>query len=195
MGDLIQAWIDHHNELPTTMSRRIRRHFKVCLIEKTALHDSEVLKDLSPELQTEVSKYLINDDVRHNLLFEGMPAAALSRLVACLQTTHTEANERIVTMHEPGMAMFIIYEGTAIMTFVAPSDNKNLGTGDSFGEEIILGLEEQYLYTVISTSKMSIHMIPEDAFIDTFQTTPHLLALMTETFYSATSHYGSRSPQ
>merc|ERR1712061_321359 len=37
--DLVQAWIEHHKELPKTMARRIRRHFKESLMEKAALED------------------------------------------------------------------------------------------------------------------------------------------------------------
>merc|ERR1712113_175856 len=181
------AWIDHHGELPRLMARRIRRHFKHVLQEKTALDDSEVLKELSPELRCDVSRFIIHDDVRYNLLFEGLPATVLAKLVPILQTTHVEANEKIVSHNEPGVAMFIIVEGTATMRWEASASvQSSIGVGDSFGEEIILRLEERYMYTVVSTSKMSTNMIPEDAFQECFQTMPDVIVQMTGNFQRST---------
>jgi len=183
--DLIVAWLNHHNELPRDMNRRIRRHFKQILGKRTALDDSEILKDLSPELRSDLSKYLINDQVRHCLLFEGLSSGAFAKLVPVLQLTHVETNERIVTSGEPGVAMFIISDGSAHMSQEARDgsmiDNK-LEVGDSFGEEIILGLEERYLYTVTSTSPMSLYMLQELEFKACFEALPDVFSMMTENY-------------
>lgn len=183
--DLIMAWLNYHNELPREMVRRIRRHFKQVLGKKCALDDSEILKDLSPELRSDLSKYLINDQVKHCLLFEGLPLTAFAMLVPVLQLTHVEANERIVTSDEPGVAMFIISDGSAHMSQQARDGSMNerkLGVGDSFGEEIILGLDERYTYTVTSTSPMSLHMLQELEFKACFQALPEMFTLMTENY-------------
>eukprot|EP00930_Biecheleria_cincta_P103557 TRINITY_DN9556_c0_g1_i1.p1 TRINITY_DN9556_c0_g1~~TRINITY_DN9556_c0_g1_i1.p1 ORF type:complete len:742 (+),score=112.26 TRINITY_DN9556_c0_g1_i1:22-2247(+) len=183
--DLIVAWLNHHNELPRQMVRRIRRHFKHTLGKRTALDDSEILKDLSPELRSDLSKYLINDQVRHCLLFEGLSATAFAKLVPVLQLTHVETNERIVTSGEPGVAMFIISDGSAHMSQEAcdgSMNEKKLEVGDSFGEEIILGLEERYSYTVTATSPMSLYMLQELEFKACFQALPDVFSMMTENY-------------
>jgi Ca2+-binding EF-hand superfamily protein len=202
---LINAWLDHHTELPMALSRKVRRHFKFLLTEKTALGDASILSDLSPDLRIEVAQYIVHSDVRYNVLFEGLPSQALSLLVPIIQTTRVEVNERVVSHNEPGVAMFIILDGTALITWAhaqawsggnpeTPSGarkttrstlrakTKTLEIGDSFGEEIILGLEERYLYTVTATARMVVHMIPLDGFNECFTTVPYLVAQMQDNF-------------
>merc|ERR1719310_911957 len=62
------------------------------------------------------------------------------------------------------------------------SKTLTVGVGDSFGEEIILGLEEHYLHTVTATEKMTIYMIQEDMFKETFQSMPFIVTQMKDNF-------------
>jgi len=184
--DLIQAWIEHHKELPKPLARRIRRHVKQSLLEKAALEDSYVLFYLSPELRCEVSRYVISEEVRDNQLFEGMPATVIAKLVPIIQTILVECDEKIVTFNELGVAMFIVLDGTAEIIWDSPETGKqvrrSIGIGDSFGEEVVLQLQKRYLYTVTATSKMSVDMLPEDAFLECFSNVPDITALMRDNF-------------
>jgi len=176
---LVQAWLDYHSELPRKLVRRVRRHYKTLLTDRTAMDDSEILEELSPELRLEVSKTIVNDDVRYNLLFEDLPSTALALLIPILQTTSVEAHELVVGENEPGVAMFIIVSGHANISVLGDAAVKrSLGPGDSWGEEVVLGLEQRYDYTVTATSKMTLHMIPEKAFFDCFMTWPDMVENM-----------------
>merc|ERR1712232_589827 len=114
-----------------------------------------------------------------NMLFEGLSATAIAKLVPIVQHMNVEVNERLVACGEPGIAMFVVIEGIAHMSWDYSVGGelfeKSIETGDSFGEEIILGLEERYSYTVTATSTMIVHMIQEIEFQTCFQAMPDLL--------------------
>lgn len=144
------------------------------------------MHDLSPDLRNEVSTYLIHDDVRHNPLFEGTPPGFLSNIVSILQTVHAQPNDLVVEAGESGTAMFIIVEGRASKHTPGadgePDKEEEIGDGESFGEEIVLGFEEQYKYTVVATSRLKLFSIPEALLLDRLATFPDQLAQMRENF-------------
>merc|ERR1719158_2084359 len=109
--DLVVAWLDFHDELPQHLRRRIWRHFKDQLSQKTAVEDSIIMNDLSPSLRHNVSEYLMHDDVRYNPLFEGLPIHELSHLVVILEKVTVQHAELVVHDGEMGHAMFIIVKG------------------------------------------------------------------------------------
>merc|ERR1711977_16544 len=43
--DLIQAWLDHHYQLPLSLRRRIRRYFKVYLTDKSAKNEADIVDE------------------------------------------------------------------------------------------------------------------------------------------------------
>lgn len=92
-------------------------------------------------------------------------------------------------MGEPGTEMYIIISGEARFEHghqwescdpfeVEEARAKNrerkrkLKSGDSFGEEIILGLEENYHYTVVSITSMSKYAISVASFTQAFRHMP-----------------------
>jgi len=118
------------------------------------------------------------------MLFEGLPNTALAKLVPILATCHAEINDRLATTDEPGVAMFIVLEGNAHMSWSAKDRlvDRKLEAGDSFGEEIVLRLDQYYRYTVTATSSMTLFMIQAISFQECFQTMPDQLLLMRENF-------------
>lgn len=59
---------------------------------------------------------------------------------------------------------------------------RKLKSGDSFGEEIILGLEENYHYTVVSITSMSKYAISVASFTQAFRHMPDVIHKMHENF-------------
>lgn len=186
---LVQAWLNFHDELPRDLRRRIRRHFKDLLIQKTALDDNAVLNDLSPELRTDVAIFLVPVDVRDNTLFIGFPTNAFARLMLITRRISVQAEEIIVEIGDAGVGMYIVAEGSACFAQghqwkrdAIGSASNDIGAGDSFGEEILLGLERSYQYTVITTSKVVLYHIPEDHFLDVFKGHHELIHRMRSNF-------------
>lgn len=54
--------------------------------------------------------------------------------------------------------------------------------GDSFGEEILLGIEKEYSYSVAATSKVVMLFIPADLFMERFANLPEILNVMRNNF-------------
>merc|ERR1712061_683955 len=79
-----------------------------------------------------------------------------------------------------GSAMFILISGQVEMTVgegrTSPKGQHNrpkiLREGASFGEEVILGLVEQYDYSVQAVSFLSMLMIPRKLFLEVFLSMP-----------------------
>eukprot|EP00928_Gymnodinium_smaydae_P068609 TRINITY_DN5178_c0_g1_i1.p1 TRINITY_DN5178_c0_g1~~TRINITY_DN5178_c0_g1_i1.p1 ORF type:complete len:847 (-),score=206.00 TRINITY_DN5178_c0_g1_i1:190-2730(-) len=179
--DLIQSWLNYHGEIPRSLRKRVRRHFKELLTRKTALDDSAILNDLTPELNHEVSNFLLSDHIRYNVLFDGLPISTISRLVPILRHTMRQDNERLTKRGDVGVGMCIVLEGTAVVSeghLVCSSrggervgeglTNSTLVAGDSFGEEILLGLEKLYAYTIQATSHMVLVELPQRSFDEVF---------------------------
>merc|ERR1712176_1642759 len=135
------------------MRRKVLRHFKIYLKEKAAANEDEVFNQLSPGLKKEVGEYVMHADIRDNPLFDGLPANAVIRLQQVVEPMLVESGQSIVTEGEAGTAMFVIRDGR--LRIESPDADAGLSVrylspGDSFGEEILAGLDETYNYTVVS---------------------------------------------
>merc|ERR1712048_558850 len=138
---------------------RIRKHFRESLASRTAIEDRAVLIDLSPELRSDTAFFIIDETVRSNPTFNGLPNSVLASLVEILNKTQMDMNEKIVRYGDPGVAMYILVDGLGRYDYgfaweppdVAKPSSKNwfeqLTLGQSFGEEVIFGLAETYQYT------------------------------------------------
>jgi CRP-like cAMP-binding protein len=179
------------------LRRRIRKHFKQALAKKAAIEDSEVVAQLSPELRDDTVFFIMDDHVRTNAMFRKIPNSALASILRILHKNHNYAAECIVKEGDPGIAMYILVEGTAQYAkgckwmpeslgtrraTVPPAQTPELTPGSSFGEEILYGLEERYTYTVVSQTDCDFHIISEDDFENHFRNMPDLRDHMLANF-------------
>lgn len=186
--DLVQCWLDCHLDIPKALRRRVRKSYKMTLSEQSALEDSSILKELSPELRAEMAGNIIHEHVRSNPMFCGISDRALANLVMILQSNYAQGNEFIVKVGNPGVAMYILVDGCARYdrgviwrpagVQIESRKFQKLREGDSFGEEIIFGLEEDYNYTIMAISACQFHSISEDGFIDQFRSMPSVHRFM-----------------
>merc|ERR1712048_1165234 len=86
-----------------------------------------------------------------------------------------------------GAAMFIVCTGMVRMEHSSRAP-RVLSGGDSFGEEILAGLEEKYAYTVTAIKKQaSLFMIEEEYFQKLFE---HMPNVKEEVLRNATAIWG-----
>jgi len=165
--EVVMAWLRAHPELPRVLRKRIWLHFKDFLTSKHVVDDSLILNDLSPSLGEDVNLFLLDDDVRHNPIFEGLPAHALSRLNCVLVETMFVENEYIVSQELEWQAMYIIKSGTAELT---QSDGcfRELNGGESFGEETLFDVNRRYAYSVTAKTPVRALMIERAKFMHEF---------------------------
>lgn len=197
----VRSWLYYHSELPVTLRRRVKRYFQRHLTETAAVDDTAIISDLSPALVHDVSFFLIHEQVRSNVLFHNLPNSALAQLIPALERKESEPNDHIVTFGEPGTAMYIIIEGVAIFDAghlwtsedqqevdpmqCAPEQKEykqSLTVGDSFGEEVILGLEQEYHYTIHAQTSVKMFAISEEAFLHAFSHMVDIQHKMHENF-------------
>jgi CRP-like cAMP-binding protein len=219
---LVVSWLNVHDDIPKVLRRKIRAHFKETLSSKTAIHDSEVICDLSPELRADAAFFLLHEQVRLNPMFIELPNSALANVVEIIKRVTAKADERVVSCGDPGIAMYVLVEGQSRIDFgslwmpagtaESPENKKNadcespksgqsiestkkveLNAGQSFGEEIIFGLEESYQYTVITNHPSIFCTISEDAFKDRFRNMPDLHKIMLNCFIRSRSEPASKS--
>lgn len=160
---------------------------------KSAIDDSSVVHDLSPELRADTAFFLIHEHVRTNPMFLTISNAGLAKLVEVLHKNHSSAEEYIVKAGDPGVAMFILIEGSAQYQegvrwrpaeSIEPPGQPfgQLLEGESFGEEIIFGFEETYSYSIVTRTNCNFHSISEDGFQERFQNLPELQDAMRAGF-------------
>jgi CRP-like cAMP-binding protein len=111
--EMLDGWLDFHDQIPTILRRRLRRHFRKQLRARTSVDTATIVKDLSPELRSDAAGFVIHLEVRQNAVFRNMPNSALGSLMDILQTSQAKRGENIVAQGDPGLAMYIIVEGTA----------------------------------------------------------------------------------
>lgn len=189
--ELIHAWVNHH-KLPLPIQRRLRRYFKIYLSEKSAINEAEIWRDLTPELQREVGEYIINREVCANPLFDGLAMGTVVRLQSILQKTSTPQGRVIVQKGEPGMAMYLLMSGSAQQVTQDAQGKEhitNLGIGQSWGEEILLGFYESYEYTVTTLQKCKMEMLLEDDFIGLFTHMPSVMERMRQNALELNPHW------
>merc|ERR1719482_997586 len=198
----VRAWLCHHTELPKQLRYRIRRYFERHLSQKAAVDDRTIINDLSPALLNLVSEHIIHHEVRNNILFYDLPPSAVGHLMPILMQKECDANDRLVTKGDAGTEMYILIHGQAVYVEGhqwMPRDPEEveediepnadglqfteiLGNGDSFGEEIILGLEEQYFYTICAATQIRYFSISEGDFQNAFNHMPDIISRMKENF-------------
>lgn len=197
--DLIYAWLTHHR-FPPTLRRGIVHFFKGYLTEKSAVDEATIWQDLSPELQKNVGEYMIHEDVKSNPLFDGMGIHSVVQLQSVLRRFTVKPGHTIAEKGEVGSAMYIVVSGWLQMDTgdeevdedgvlgsqstnwhtLATEGKINLGPGQSFGEEVLLGLVETYEYTVTVLEKTKLEMIFENEFNSIFQCMPNELERMRQ---------------
>eukprot|EP00931_Biecheleriopsis_adriatica_P078205 TRINITY_DN51668_c0_g1_i1.p1 TRINITY_DN51668_c0_g1~~TRINITY_DN51668_c0_g1_i1.p1 ORF type:complete len:788 (+),score=133.85 TRINITY_DN51668_c0_g1_i1:290-2365(+) len=192
--DVVQAWLDFHERMPAILRRRIRRHFKEHYRNRTIADDSTIVTQLAGVLRADTAYFIIHEKVRTNPVFRGLPGSALASLVCVLKKTYAKSDENIVIKGDPGTSMYVIIEGQAQVidgqrwvppeAVVEGKHNlcKDLDEGDSFGEEIIFSLEQDYQYTVVAKTSVSMYDISMDDFKHQFRNMPELLQKMLWNF-------------
>jgi len=191
--------------IPILLKRRIRRHLRRQLRERTSVDDAAIIKDLSPELRADAASFVIHVEVRRNAVFCNLPNSALGSLVEVLRIASSKIGENIVSQGDPGIAMYIIVQGSAHFSKGhlwtssgrlsqqggTSKSNARLKTvkklieGDSFGEEIIFTIEETYRYTIAASSLVSMYSLSEDSFKARFRNQPDLYELMLSNFLNS----------
>jgi len=204
----IRSWLFYHSDLPKTLRKRIKHYFQKRLTQKAAIEDSAVIDHLSPALLHDVSFFLIPEQVRCNALFSNLPNSALVEILPILDTTDIEAHDQIVSHGDPGTSMYVITDGFAFIdlrgqtategasngTEIKKKDKRLLKNGDSFGEEIILGLSEDYYYTVVARSPMQLCSLEVGAFSQAFHNMPELLGKIKENYFKTLRRSEHMSP-
>lgn len=196
----VRAWLDHHTELPQTLRYRIKRYFERHLSQKAVVEDTAIINDLSPALVQDVSFFLIHEHVRCSVLFHDIANSALAHLMPILEQRESDPGDHVVNYGDSGTEMYIIMEGEAHFEHGhqwTPNDpleseeeskggnkecKEHLRSGDSFGEEIILGLEEVYHYTIVATTGMQLFAISVSAFTQAFEHLPDVMHKMHANF-------------
>lgn len=185
---LIHAWL-HHHRFPLPLHTRLWIYYKTLVKNKAALDDSAIFNELSPELRQDVAQYLVPLELLNHLLFQNVPSSAIVRLVPILQQITAQPEERITSIGSIGSGMFVILDGIAIMDHNAEDAHIRLSrapevlrVGDSFGEEILLGIEKEYSYSVAATSKVVMLFVPADLFMERFANLPEILNVMRNNF-------------
>jgi len=183
--DLVSAWIDYH-KFPRGLRVEIRRHFHEYLAAKSAVSESQIYDDLSPQLREDVCKYLIKDEVIHNPLFDGLPISTIVRIQNILHSVKFRDGHKITSKGESGSSMFMIISGRVRKE--GDSETMELSHGDSFGEELLFGLCEQYQYTTTSVGNTHIYIIVEEEFQNTFRMMPDVVEGMKANFLADASN-------
>jgi len=190
--DVVHGWLNFHQEIPTALRRRIRKHFKNMLKKrKILLEDTAIMNDLTPELNQDVAYFLLHDDIRNNPLFEDVHPILLSRLVPILERLEYEGNETIVDINSEAEGMFIIHEGIALMKdanlWARGSDAsgaqnlRRLLPGYSFGEEVLCGLDDKYAYSVVAKGSVRLFKISAKGLRDALHDMPQMMELLKRT--------------
>lgn len=200
----VRSWLLYHTELPRTLRRRVKRYFQKHLSQKASTDDLVIVNDLSPALSQDVSYFLIDVHVRCNVLFHNLPNSALATLMPILEKVESEPHDEICTKGDPGTSMFIITEGVAnfeeghLKVAKCPIDNREdaandnwditnkLTIGDSFGEEIVLGIDQFYQYTVMAKTSLKMYTIHKDSFVHAFRNMPDVREKLKRNFTANT---------
>eukprot|EP00929_Paragymnodinium_shiwhaense_P076770 TRINITY_DN3951_c0_g1_i8.p1 TRINITY_DN3951_c0_g1~~TRINITY_DN3951_c0_g1_i8.p1 ORF type:complete len:778 (+),score=112.28 TRINITY_DN3951_c0_g1_i8:130-2463(+) len=180
---LVFAFVDHY-KMPPQMRKRVVRYFRGISAEKSAQSLGELTSELSPSLLKEMSCYLVNHDILHHPLFTNVPFNALIRVEALAKIMLVEAGSVLACEGDAGTAMFIITAGTCRLELddsridVTQTTQETLLPGESFGEEIITGLCDTYMYQVTAITNCRLLMIEEGTYMEAFEYMPTILETM-----------------
>jgi CRP-like cAMP-binding protein len=160
------------------LRRRVRRYFKLYFTEKSALDEKLIMQDLSQELRTEITEFLIHPLVRNHAMFESLPPPVISKLVHVLERTTYQPGDDVVRREEHGTAMYVLISGKATLSTI--DSERVLGAGDSFGEAIILSLRKRFDCSVVADTICQFYEVPYQEFRVAFQATPDVIESMRE---------------
>jgi len=154
-----------------------------------------IVEDLPHDLRLEVSGFLVHSVVRFNPLLASAPKGVVEQLVSILKKVSYNSGDILAERDEPGDAMFMLAEGIGHYKVGhqwtqpspdRPSERKTeITIGDSFGEEIILGFEDMYRYTIVASTPIEAYLIPESGFVETFSTMPDIVEQMRKNYKAA----------
>eukprot|EP00929_Paragymnodinium_shiwhaense_P076763 TRINITY_DN3951_c0_g1_i1.p1 TRINITY_DN3951_c0_g1~~TRINITY_DN3951_c0_g1_i1.p1 ORF type:complete len:272 (+),score=43.72 TRINITY_DN3951_c0_g1_i1:50-817(+) len=182
---LVTSFVDHY-KMPPQIRKRVLKYFRGISAEKSAQSLAEVTSELSPDLLKEMSCYLINHDILYHPLFTNVPFNALIRVEAMAKTLLVEAGSVLASEGDAGTAMFIVTAGTCRLqledssTDVMQTIQETLVPGESFGEEIITGLCDTYMYQVTAITNCRLLMIEEGPYMEAFEYMPTILETTKE---------------
>jgi hypothetical protein len=194
----------NHHELPKELRHRVWHYHRKHLKGKNASDSFSVLGDLSPELRQAVSFVIVHEDVRSNPLFEDLPSIVIPFLASVVKDEIGERGDILAQYGDYGYAFSVIIEGSAVTDFSgkplkedgealalceSSSASQVILPGDSYGEEILLGLTRTYVYTIVACQRTVISQIPSEEFMMHFQSMPDLLSRMQKNFSHAGGLY------
>lgn len=202
----VEVWLESHGNLPKILRHRIKRYFRKHFTQKAVSADAIIINSLSPALVHDVGFFLIPEEIRGNAFFESLPISSLVELLSILERTECEAHDNIVLNGHQGTCMYIIIDGVAFLdrgkekdptagTCAAQHGKQLLSKGGSFGEEIILGMEEKYLYHVTARTAVQMYSIGEAAFAQVFSSMPEVIEVATQNFMRNSSARTCNGPQ
>jgi len=191
------AFADHY-KLPPILRKRVLKYFRGLSAEKSAQNMTDLTAELSPDLLKELSTYLVSHAIMYNSLFQGVPFNALIRLQSITHRAQVEKGSNVVSVGDAGTAMFIVTSGALELrcpgkTAVEDVDSI-LRPGDSFGEEIIVGITESYLYDVPALMDTIGMMMDEQCFIEALEFLPDCVATIARNAAN-TSRFAQLFPQ
>lgn len=179
----VQAWLDFHR-FPPALHRRVRMYFANQLRHRPPPDEDHILSHLPPELQSTLSDLIVSREVRMNPLLKGLPANVLSRLSRCIQRITVEPGEQVVAYGELGYAMFVVTEGE--LKKQSPKEGQPvicLELGDSFGEEVLSGVESRYKYNVHACKRCCLQAVPLVGLTRELPHTPTLMDLLRRNYH------------
>eukprot|EP00931_Biecheleriopsis_adriatica_P055540 TRINITY_DN3286_c1_g1_i3.p1 TRINITY_DN3286_c1_g1~~TRINITY_DN3286_c1_g1_i3.p1 ORF type:complete len:675 (+),score=117.63 TRINITY_DN3286_c1_g1_i3:124-2148(+) len=173
--DRIYAWTVHH-KLPRQARVEVCRYFRHFLKHRSAIDEAEVWEELTPDLQQELGNYIVHEDVRYNPLFDHISLSAVVKLQSILIAFSVRAGGGIVRCSDAGAIMYIISSGLVKQKFDKTATKiRLLQPGESFGEEVLLGLVEEYEYSTTAVEDTVLETILQDQFLRLFQAMPQVL--------------------
>jgi len=175
--DFVYAWVDHHG-FPRELRTRVIKYFKAHYQDKSAMNDVDLLFELSPNLQKDVGHYLVHTDLMHHPLFDGLADNNVAFLQKVVRKLGVDKGQVIINAAESGTAMFILFSGNAELTRPDGTLTKTLHPGSSFGEEILAGIAERYIFTVRALADVKLYAIDEGIFFSSFQHMPDVIDLV-----------------
>jgi CRP-like cAMP-binding protein len=196
---MVRAWLAYHSEFPKSLKRRIKRHFQKQLQKTAGDNDILMIKELPLSLQHDVSFFVLHEDVRCNLLFYNLPTGALEHVMSVLERKEFEQAEVLVTCGDAGEGMYILTSGSVVLErmcldsdgTLSDKDAANMDevrreflAGDSFGEEVLLGFEEMYNYTITACTATKALYISKEAFVEKFNLMPEIMNRIHSNFLS-----------
>ena len=104
-----------------------------------------------------------------------------SKLVSIMRTIEVEPAACVIRAGEPSNAMFVVVRGKCRVENAKTRSVVEAETGDSFGEQGMLGLRKFSHVTVTTTEPTDLIVFPEDKFMHEFSEMPEVLEELRDT--------------